>query len=295
VNGMENYRRLLKRAVIIILLMLYVSSCDLLPLGRAEDKTTLEVKEVTIEATDVQVLALESSPTVFLTSTETLIPSPTKSPTKRPTWTPYPTKTLRPTWTPLPTITSTATREIGWMVKDDFSEQGENWLTDSGGNWMMGYTRGGYFLQVNQKNVEITSTPSWLRLTDVRIIVDVYRLNGKGYWGVSCRERPEGSYYTIFITNEGEYGYGETRNGVVTLNALGKSDEIHTQKLQVNQIMAECRGNHISLYVNGTMLFQVELVGVGNGWAGMMVGTTDERDLIEVVFDNIEIWGPLNE
>jgi len=292
---MANLRKILKRAAIYVLLILYVSSCDLLPLGVAENTPTLEVVEASIEATEVKAITLENTPTFTLTSTDALNPSPTLSPTTRPTWTPFPTKTLRPTWTPLPTITSTATRDIGWIIKDDFSEEGENWLTDSGGNWMMGYNRGGYLMQVNQKNVEITSTPSWLRLTDVRIIVDVYRTNGKGYWGVSCRERSGGSYYTIFINDKGEYGYGETRNGFVTLKTLGTSTEIQTQKFEVNQIMAECRGNNLNLFVNGTMLFQVEVIGVGTGWAGMMAGTTDDRDLIEVIFDNIEIWGPIKD
>jgi hypothetical protein len=159
----------------------------------------------------------------------------------------------------------------------------------------MGYARGGYFLSVLENNVEITSTPGWLKLDDVRIIVDVYRENGKGYWGISCRETVAGSYYTIFITSEGEYGYGETRNRKVELFTLGKSTDILTGRRDVNHIMAQCRGNSLTLYVNDVFIFRKEVEGIGPGWAGMMAGTKYTQEKVTVIFDNIEIWGPIEE
>lgn len=287
-----------KKKPIDIFLFLWIfvllSSCSILPFGK---DITIEPTSSDISTSTTNLLgeeAIDHTLTLIPTATKTTIPLPTLSPTLRHTWTPFPTKTQRPTWTPSPTLSPTGTKDVGWIIKDDFSKDEGQWKTGSGGNWTMGYTRGGYFLRVEEEFVEITSAQSWLKLDDVRIIVDVYRLDGKGYWGISCRETAGGSYYTIFITNDGEYGYGETRNGRVNLKTLGSSTEILSRKLEVNQIMAECRGNHLNLFVNGTMLFQVEVVGIGSGWAGMMAGTTDQRDMLEVVFDNIEIWGPID-
>ena len=237
----------------------------------------------------------ENTPTITDVPTETLIPYPTSSPTERPTWTPFPTKTLRPTWTASPTLSPTATKEVGWIIKDDFSEVTEAWLSGSGENWEMGYAQGGYYMTVLEKKVEITSSQSWLKLDDTRVIFDVFKEHGKGYWGISCRESSNASYYTIFITSSGEFGYGETRNGRVELTTLGKSPDIFTRNLEVNQIMAECRGNYLTLFVNDIFMFRKEIVGLGSGWVGMMLGTTDERDKVTVIFDNIEIWGPIEE
>lgn len=150
-------------------------------------------------------------------------------------------------------------------------------------------------MTVASKNVEITSSKSWLKLADVRVIADVYRLNGKGYWGVSCRETAAESYYTIFITSAGEYGWGETRGGKVDLNILGSSDEILTGQREVNHIMADCRSNKLTLYVNGVFIFQKTVEGIGPGYVGMMAGTQYDQENITVFFDNLEIWGPLED
>lgn len=159
----------------------------------------------------------------------------------------------------------------------------------------MGYAQGGYFMSVTENNVEITSSQSWLKLDDTRVMFDVFREVGHGYWGISCRETYAGNYYTIFITSSGEYGFGETRNKRVNLTILGKSSEIKTGLKKVNHIMAECRGNRLTLYVNDTFIFSHFVEGIGPGWVGMMVGTMYENEKLTAIFDNIEIWGPIQD
>lgn len=159
----------------------------------------------------------------------------------------------------------------------------------------MGYARGGYFMSVSANYVEITSSQSWLKLDDTRVILDAYREHGQGYWGISCRETYAGNYYSIFISSDGEYGIGETRNKKVNLTILGKSSEIKTGLKKVNHIIAECRGNRLTLYVNDKFIFSYEVEGIGPGWVGMMVGTKHEQETVTVIFDNIEIWGPIED
>ncbi|MBU0512866.1 MAG: hypothetical protein KKD28_07530 [Chloroflexi bacterium] len=192
-------------------------------------------------------------------------------------------------------MSPTATKDIGWIIKEDFSDTEAFWLKKKGGNWATGIARGAYFMTVAVPNVEITSSKSWLKLADVRVIADVYKQNGKGYWGISCRETAAGSYYTIFITSAGEYGWGETRGGKVDLNILGSSDKILTGQQEVNQIIAECRGGKLTLYVNGEFIFRQTVEGIGPGFVGMMAGTQYDQDNITVFFDNLEIWGPLQD
>jgi hypothetical protein len=286
--------RIVRNVILSLIVIQIISSCSLFPGDSVEAPLPeSDQPEITLTATETRRPWL--SPTNTLIPSETPIPSATIPPTERSTWTPFPTKTLRPTWTASPTLSPTATKDIGWVLKDDFSEISPWWYKKDGGNWGMGYAQGGYFMSVEDYNVEITSTQSWLKLGDVRVIVDAFKNNGRGYWGISCREVVEGSYYTIFITHKGEYGWGETRQGKVNLHILGTSDLIKTTRgsENVNQLIAECRGNTLKLFVNGTLLFQQTVEAIGPGWVGMMVGTQFDRDRLVVVFDNIEIWGPI--
>ncbi len=278
-----------------VLLIVITSGCGLIPLGVGNDTSETIAEQPQSTISDTMTPTTEILPTDTPLPTETVIPSPTLSPTTRPTWTSFPTKTLRPSWTPSPTLSPTATKEVGWIIRDDFSEDRDQWYKAKGGNWAMGYAQGGYFMSVLANNVEITSSQSWLKLDDTRVIVDVFRESGQGYWGISCRETYAGNYYTIFITSDGEYGVGETRNKRVNLITLGKSSDIKTGIKKVNHIIAECRGNRLTLYVNDTFIFSYPVEGIGPGWVGMMAGTKYEQDKLTVIFDNIEIWGPIQD
>ena len=293
---MKNVRmkRIIRLSALLMFSLIFITACDLISfggMGQAVDPTGT----IAVGTTEV----IPTTQMIFATSTPTIIETedlgPTLSPTIRPSWTPFPTKTLRPTWTASPTLTATETKEVGWIIKDDFSTPDDSWYVSSGSNWKLGFKNGGYYLSVLEENVEITSSKSWLKLDDARVIADVYREWGKGYWGISCRENTAATYYTIFITNEGEYGYGETRNGEVSLFILGKSPEIFTTKFEVNRIMAECRGNALTLVVNDVFMFKKEISGVGSGWVGMMAGTMKGQPELTVIFDTIEIWGPIED
>jgi hypothetical protein len=290
---MKKMRKLM--SITILLLGLSMVSCSIFPIGKNDDSNTPETDQPQVISAGKNLTEPENSPAVMAAPTKTLIPSITLSPTPRLTWTPFPTKTLRPSWTPTATLSPTPTKDIGWIVKDDFSVISPSWYQGSGSNWEIGFARGGYYLSVEEGNVEINSNQSWLKLDDVRVIFDVYRQNGKGYWGISCRESGASSYYTIFITSEGQYGYGETRNSKVDLTILNTSSEIFTGRQEVNQFIGECRGNFLTLFVNGMMLFRKEVTGLSSGWVGMMAGTQYGQDHVTVFFDNIEIWGPIEE
>ena len=275
--------------LVVITLGLSISACGMLPLG----KEAPPAPSATL--TDTTIPTPEDTATATTIPTSTLIPSPTLSPTTRPTWTPFPTKTMRPTWTPSPTLSPTPTKEVGWFWGDNFSEVSNWWLREDGGNWATGYARGGYFMDISDPYVEITASPEFLKFDDARVAVDVYRQHGHGYYGIECRETTAGNYYTIFITSDGQYGYGETRNTRVEVVFLGRSDVILTGLRQVNHLVASCRGNFLSLTVNDVPLFRTEVEGVGTGWVGLMAGTTYTQETVTVIFDNFNIWVPVME
>ncbi|MBL7161866.1 MAG: hypothetical protein ISS57_04610 [Anaerolineales bacterium] len=223
----------------------------------------------------------------------TLTPIPTQ--TLRPSWTPKPESTLRPTWTPSLTMTPsitpipTATPEVFRFLYEQFESDADAWLQSSGENWSTAIGNGVYVMQVTMPNVEITSSRSWLKLAEVRMDAEIGFIDGEGYAGFNCREGSS-SYYTLFITSEGYYGVGHTLNTKVNFLIYAPSSAIRIG--QDNQLRAECRGNTLSLWVNGALLAREEVEGLGPGYAGMMVGTTYNQDHVTVHIDDFQVWGP---
>lgn len=233
-----------------------------------------------------------SSPTVTIPPTLTVEPSQTVPATTRPTWTPIPSNTHRPTWTPTMTFTPLPTAELGVVIREDFSEK-EGWKETDGENFKIGFGRGDYHMLVEAPYVEITSTKSHFKFAETRIEADIRYFQGEGYYGFSCRESSS-AYYILFITNDGQYGVGERRADGLTFFTLMPSDVIETGKNSKNHVVAECRGNYLSLTVNDIRLVTHRVEGIGPGWVSMMIGTR-ESDMLEIFYDNLVVWAPLIE
>jgi len=255
------------------------------------EQETAHPPQATVVPTDTLVPTNTMEPTETASPTVVATPTVATKPTKSPTWMPYPTRTLRPTWTASPTLSPTVTPEISPILKEDFSDPMTPWLKKKGETFQMGIAGGKYFMKIFKPNVEITSSRSWLKLAEVRIEADVTFNDGDGYAGFSCRESTS-SYYTLFITSDGHYGLGQTRNGRVDFMLYQKSKLIKTGKGSQNHIRGECRGNTITLFVNNQALAQKRVEGIGPGYVGMMAGTLDTSDNLTVYFDNLVIWGP---
>jgi len=192
---------------------------------------------------------------------------------------------MTPSITPIPT----ATPEVFRFLYEQFESDADAWLQSSGENWSTAIGNGLYVMQVTIPNVEITSSRSWLKLAEVRMDAEIGFIDGEGYAGFNCREGSS-SYYTLFITSEGYYGVGHTLNTKVNFLIYAPSSAIRTG--QDNQLRAECRGNTLSLWVNGALLAREEVEGLGPGYAGMMVGTTYNQDHVTVHIDDFQVWGP---
>ncbi|MBC8506377.1 MAG: hypothetical protein ISR58_14390 [Anaerolineales bacterium] len=223
----------------------------------------------------------------------TWTPIPTQ--TLRPSWTPRAESTLRSTWTASPTLTPsitpipTATPAIFRFLFEQFESEEDAWLQSGGENWAMDIKNGIYEMQVTMPNVEITSSRTWLKLAEVRMDAEIGFINGDGYAGFNCREGTA-SYYTLFVTSDGQYGLGHTLNFKQNFLILAPHPAIRIG--QDNQLRAECRGNTITLWVNGTLVVREEVEALGPGFAGMLVGTRLGDDHVTVHFDDFQVWGP---
>jgi hypothetical protein len=223
---------------------------------------------------------------------------PTAVPTLRPSWTPFPSRTSRPTWTasptwtPSPTVPPTPTSEVVPLFSAYFNDPEANWYNASGSNWSMGIQDGWYVMEITEPHVEIGSSQSWLIMAEVRVEADIMLKEGDGYYGFGCRETGS-NYYTIYITPEGGYGFGLTRLKEINVLKSGFSSAIKQGSGRVNRVRAECRGETLTLYVNGQFVDQIVVEGIGAGFTSMMIGTRlgQEVEHLLVRFDNLDVWG----
>ncbi len=278
-----------------LILLLSILGCSLgsiLPDENAPDANPLPTN------TDTPTPIPSDTPTIAPSPTDIGIPSATVKPTLRPSWTPFPSKTIRPTWTASPTLSPTATAPVGVLLEQDFNDPDDMlWMQKKGGNWATGLAGKKYFMSVYAPKVEITSARTWLKLDEVRIEADIWHSTGKGYYGFNCRESPGGNYYTIFITTDGYYGFGENRNEKLTVlkSAPLPKWEPPIDPKGPNRVRADCRGNALTLFINGEAVDRVTIPGLGVGYVGMMIGTRLEDDRLTMYYDDLVIYGPLKE
>jgi len=234
------------------------------------------------------------TPTITLTPTNVGLVPATSKPTLRPSWTPFPSKTLRPTWTASPTLSPTATSPVGILLQEDFNSTDPYapWMKRKGGNWATGIAKKMYFMSVLAPKVEITSARTWLKLDDVRIEADIIHNNGNGYYGFHCRETPAGTYFTIFITTDGFYGFGENRNNELTILKSAPLPELDPpiDPKGENHVRADCRGDALTLYINDVPIDRTTVPAWNIGYVGMMIGTRLEDNKLTVYYDNLVIY-----
>ena len=234
------------------------------------------------------------TPTITMTPTKAGLVPATSKPTLRPSWTPIPTNTLRPTWTASPTLPPTPTDPVGVLLQEDFNSTDPYapWMKREGGNWATGIAKKMYFMSVFEPKVEITSARTWLKLDEVRIEADIIHNNGNGYYGFHCRETPSGTYYTIFITTDGYYGFGENRNDKLTIIESGRLPDLDPpiDPKGENHVRADCRGDTLTLYVNDVPIDRTTIPAWNIGYVGMMIGTRLEDNRLTVYYDNLVIY-----
>ena len=195
-----------------------------------------------------------------------------------------------------PLTTPTENAEV--IFQDDFSTQNGFWVTaqeDPG--IIYEYSNGAYRLTAVDEAVVFSSAPTIDFPADVRVEVDLTQTAGtyNTAMGIVCRltYTSEGnSMYFLYITKDGtamitKYVYDQK-------TLLAGSDEIlsavHAGNV-TNHLRADCSGNSISLYVNGTRVLSVTDESLVSGAAGVMIGTADIEDAV-VLFDNFVVTRP---
>jgi hypothetical protein len=179
------------------------------------------------------------------------------------------------------------------LFKDDFSSPASGWDHTKYAQGIMDYDGGGYRILVNTLQANFWSTPH-KDFSDVRMEVDAGKLAGpdENRIGLICRSNGK-AYYFFIISSDGYYGLGIFTNGQAAL--LGQSEMQSSPKINtgmaINHLRADCNGDDLAFYVNGSKLADVHDPTLQHGDVGLLAGSFNQPG-VDIVFDNFVVIKP---
>jgi hypothetical protein len=207
-----------------------------------------------------------------------------------PPFTPVPT---RPTLTIVPSATPVA--ELGDLIfEDDFSDPESGWDRVETDQSLTDYHQGAYRIRVDEPQIDTWANPGRV-FNDVRLAVRAIKAGGPddNDFGVICRYRDAENFYAFLISSDGFYAIQKFEDGERTslgFEGMRPSPFIH-QGAAENEILAECIGDRLGLWVNGVLLLEVHDSTFSAGDVGLIAGTFDESG-VDIHFDDLALYSP---
>jgi hypothetical protein len=183
------------------------------------------------------------------------------------------------------------------IFKDDFSDSSSGWdtITDSSGT--TDYSDGKYLISIPDASTYLFATPGTVAdTTDVSIEVDILKSDDVPHdMGIICRYQDSNNFYYLLVSSDGYFAIGKFKDGSEEL--IGTTDMrpdkggvVHPGAAD-NHLRADCIGDTLTLYANGTKLFQVQDSDFSKGNVGLIAGSYKDTP-ITVYFDNFIVTKP---
>jgi hypothetical protein len=170
------------------------------------------------------------------------------------------------------------------LLLDDFSGQ-RGWFVELNSRYELVFTQGGYRILALTKNNPIWSARDF-DYDDVRLEVDAVQLAGPtdGYYGLVCHHQDNENYYLLVVSMDGNFGIGKVKdNELRFLNFTSEYNELLSSR--GNRLRADCVGDTLKLYVDGTHVLEARDAEFVSGGIGMVVGNRSTSGT-DVLFDN---------
>ncbi len=202
--------------------------------------------------------------------------------------------TETPTPAPLPVaVTPWPTGKV--LLQDDFSDPDSGWPTSSSEDSEVGYRNGQYRIDVKSANWE-TWAYAGEDFDDVIVEVDITKVSGDNTsdFGVLCRYQDKDHAYQFAIGADGYYQIFRWEPDDEKM-LLGDGEWLSSDAIRegnaTNHLRAECVGDTLALYVNGTLIGAVRDTAYTHGDIALAVGTYDHGGT-DVRFDNLVVYAP---
>ena len=191
---------------------------------------------------------------------------------------------------PIPAMSTVSPGDV--LYQEQFESNTTGWARIANDSGIMDYDGGGYRILVRQPKLNIWST-SEQDFGDVRVEVDVIKLNGpdENRMGLICRYQG-GDYYFFIISNDGYYVIGKFIGGMTLL--LGQSEmqaSVAIQTSTMNHLRADCIGDKLTFYINFTEVASATDTDFPSGDVGLLAGAFAEPG-VDVMFDNFVVLQP---
>ena len=205
---------------------------------------------------------------------------------KESTTTPTMTEEIIPTATP---------RTVLW--EDDFSDVNSGWERYRQFDGVLDY---GELEEVYQMQVNVDNNLFWVMkdedLVDVVMSVEAWQVGGPegSLYGLMCRyDSNVINGYFFLVSSQGEAGVGTFGPGFQPISGgeLTAFDVIQTGLDAKNTITVSCKGESLTMSVNGEVLFDLPSTGLTGGEIGMAVATPMGAGA-NVYFDNLTVYQP---
>ena len=183
----------------------------------------------------------------------------------------------------------------GPLFQDGFEDPGSGWGSDQRDGFDRGYDEGVYFFNLRASNWLAWASPG-KDFDDVSVEVSARVASGAqdGHYGVLCRYKDADNFYYFAVSADGYYAIFRRDEGDMEMLTPGggmlSSPHIKTGK-QVNRVLGVCKGDELSLYVNGQWLATVTDNVHTRGDVGLGAGSGPSGGT-RIVFDDFVVTAP---
>jgi hypothetical protein len=195
----------------------------------------------------------------------------------------------------IPTATISPASNQGQLLFDDFSNPNSGWDRIDTADFYTDYYSDSYRIVIHSDMSDSWANPENILFTDVSIEVDATKNGGPddNDFGVICRYSSFDQFYYAVISSDGYYGITKVTSDSST--RLGGEDmqpsNYINQGSATNYIRFDCKGDKLSLYVNGQLVDQQTDSEYTSGNVGLIAGTYDTPGT-DILFDNFSVLQP---
>ena len=184
----------------------------------------------------------------------------------------------------LPTLVSDAV-----LFQDDFSNPKSGWDRASQGGNSTDYADGKYRITLSTPQQDIWANPYQYFNKNIIVEVDAWQnpSTAQAAYGIICGYSDVNNFYALTVGSGGyveifRYQQGKRLTLASAENQAGIDPEY-------NHLKAECTSSSLQLWVNGSLVAEVEALEVPYGDVGLIVSSFDEAN-VEILFDNFVVW-----
>ena len=192
-----------------------------------------------------------------------------------------------------PTSGSTSSKVL---YRDDFSDSNSGWAHHQTANSTMDYVTGGYHINITTTDMMAYATAGQSFQSNVSIEVDATKTAGPddNYLGIICRYQDTDNFYFFAISSDGYAGiamYKANTMSILSGSSFDSSSAVN-QGDATNHIRADCVGDTLTLYVNGTQVTSISDSTFGSGGDAGLLARANGTSGVDILFSNFVVSKP---